>query len=98
MTRKEQIERRTRVIRALEEAKGTQKAAEFRYLRGLTDYLSVLEAQQTRYRLEDTLVLTELAILTNRVTLHRALGGGWAEPEPLPPLASREEEENGSQN
>ena len=77
LTRKEQTTRRQMLIDTLREARATFEAAASRYLRGLTDYLSVLEAQQTRYSVEDTLVLTELSIMTNRVSLHRALGGGW---------------------
>jgi multidrug efflux system outer membrane protein len=80
LTRKEQLERRDRVLSLLREARATQEVAESRYQRGLTDYLTVLEAQQTRFQTEDTLVLVDLAILSNRVALHRALGGGWAEP------------------
>lgn len=83
VTRQEQQRRRQRLKEAVTEAAATQRTAEDRYARGLADYLTVLEAQQTRYSLENQLVLTELAILTNRVTLHRALGGGWATPPPL---------------
>jgi multidrug efflux system outer membrane protein len=80
LSRKELMERRDLVQEALTEARATQDTAESRYQRGLTDYLRVLEAMQTRYALEDALVLVELAILTNRVSLHRALGGGWDIP------------------
>jgi multidrug efflux system outer membrane protein len=83
VTREEQQRRRQRLKEAVKEAAATQRTAEDRYARGLQDYLTVLEAQQTRYSLENQLVVTELAILTNRVTLHRALGGGWASPPPL---------------
>ena len=79
LTRKEQIERRERTLGFLVEARATQRVAESRYRRGLVDYLTVLEAQQTRFRAEENLVLVDLAILSNRVSLHRALGGGWAE-------------------
>lgn len=81
LTRKEQLARRELVKVALEEAVATQEAAQRRYIRGLSDYLQVLEAQFTRYSLEDQLVLTEFAILSNRVSLHRALGGGWDQLE-----------------
>jgi multidrug efflux system outer membrane protein len=80
LTRKEQLERRDRVMAFLNEARATQKVAENRYRRGLVDYLTVLEATQTRFQAEESLVGVDLALLTNRVTLHRALGGGWAEP------------------
>lgn len=77
LTREEQIERRERVLEFLEEARITQEVAESRYGRGLVDYLNVLEAVQTRYQAEEEEVLVDLAIATNRVALHRALGGGW---------------------
>ena len=83
VTRRKQIERRQRVVAFLEEARATQRVAQDRYIRGLSPYLDVLDAQQTRYLAEERLVLVELAILTNRVNLHRALGGGWAEPAPV---------------
>ena len=77
LTRKEQLERRERVLVFLEEARAAQAVAENRYLRGLVGYLDVLEAQQTRYSAEESLVLVDLAIMSNRVGLYRALGGGW---------------------
>ncbi len=80
LTRKEQLERRDRMVDFLAEARATQEVAENRYERGLVDYLTVLDAQRTRFQAEGTLVLVELAILSNRVTLHRALGGGWGRP------------------
>jgi multidrug efflux system outer membrane protein len=83
LTRKEQLERRERVLDFLMEARATQDVAENRYKRGIVDYLTVLEAQQTRFQAEENLVLVDLAVLSNRVTLHRALGGGWAELAPV---------------
>ena len=80
LTRKEQLERRDRVLNVLMEARTTQEVAEDRYGRGLVDYLTVMESQQARFQAEKNLVLVDLAILSNRVALHRALGGGWAEP------------------
>ena len=71
------MKQRALVKETLKEAIATMDAAQFRYTRGLTDYLRVLEAQRTRYDAEESLILVELAILTNRVGLHRALGGGW---------------------
>ena len=83
VTRRKQIERRQRVVTFLDEARATQRVAQNRYIRGLSSYLDVLEAQQTRFQAEENLVLVDLAILNNRVALHRALGGSWAEPGPV---------------
>ncbi|MCG6878148.1 MAG: efflux transporter outer membrane subunit [Deltaproteobacteria bacterium] len=89
LTRRKQIERRADVLSFVVEARATQRVAEERYMRGLVDYLTVLNAQQTRFGAEDQLLQVELTILANRVTLHRALGGGWAV---LPPVKGKETE------
>ncbi len=83
LTRELQLDRREREITFLTEARATQRVAQNRYLKGLVNYLDVLNAQITRYQAEDSLVLVDLTILRNRVALHRALGGSWAEPEAL---------------
>jgi multidrug efflux system outer membrane protein len=77
LTRQQQLQRRERVIIFLSEARETQKTAQQRYERGLVDYLTVLDAQQVRFRAELDLIRVEKAIYQNRVALHRALGGGW---------------------
>lgn len=89
LTRRKQIERRADVLSFVVEARATQRVAETRYMRGLVDYLTVLNAQQTRFQAEDQLLRVELTILANRVTLHRTLGGGWAM---LPPVKGKETE------
>jgi multidrug efflux system outer membrane protein len=83
LTRELQLDRREREITFLTEARATQRVAQNRYVKGLVNYLDVLNAQITRYQAEDSLVLVDLIILRNRVALHRALGGSWAEPEAL---------------
>jgi multidrug efflux system outer membrane protein len=80
LTRREQLNRRKHILNFVQDARATQRIAEGRYQRGLVDYITVLDAQQTRFDAEKDLLEADLAILTNRVTLHRALGGGWAEP------------------
>jgi multidrug efflux system outer membrane protein len=77
LTRKELLEKRELTRQSLAEAKATRDVAWKRYQHGLTDYLQVLDAQKTYFQVEDNLVSTEQAILTNRVTLHRVLGGDW---------------------
>ena len=82
MSRKELFERREKVLSSLREAEDLEGMSRSRYHMGLIDYLQVLEAERMRLEAEEELVLVDLAILTNRVALHRALGGGWAEPPP----------------
>ena len=77
LTRKEQLIRRDRELNFLKEARATQKIAQNQYKSGLADYLTVLSSQQIRFNAEENLVLVDLAILSNRVTLYRVLGGGW---------------------
>lgn len=75
LTNEQQIVRREKVVVFLQRARNTQEIAEKRYQRGLIDYITVLDAIQARFMAEEKLVLTDLAILSNRVTIHRALGG-----------------------
>ena len=84
LTREKQLVRRQRLLKFAEEARATQRVAQNRYIRGLAAYLDVLDAQQTRFQAEENIVEVDLAILVNRVALHRAIGGGWAAPEAIP--------------
>ncbi len=77
LTRQQQLERRDLLVKFREEARSTVEIANDRYTRGLTDYLNVLDAQQSLYQAELDLIDSERAIYTNRVGLYRALGGGW---------------------
>ncbi|MCC6794241.1 MAG: TolC family protein [Candidatus Hydrogenedentes bacterium] len=59
-----------------------------RYVRGLDDFVNVLDAQRSLYATQDQRVQSQTTILLNLVTLYKALGGGWesfetaaAEPE-----------------
>ena len=47
------------------------------YTRGLADFLSVLDAQRQQLTVEDDLVQSDTAVVTNLVALYKALGGGW---------------------
>ncbi len=50
-----------------------------RYKAGRDSYLDVLDSQRSDYSAQQTLIATELAQQNNRVTLYKALGGGWRE-------------------
>ena len=52
-----------------------------RYRKGLSDYLPVLTALNSTHRVERSIVQAEFERLSQRVKLHRALGGGWMKAE-----------------
>ncbi len=54
----------------------TRKLSDARYEKGVDSYLSVLDAQRTLYAAQQNLIAVRLALLANRVTLYRTLGGG----------------------
>jgi len=47
------------------------------YVRGLNDYLAVLDSQRALYVTETELAQSEAAMASNLVALYKALGGGW---------------------
>jgi NodT family efflux transporter outer membrane factor (OMF) lipoprotein len=47
------------------------------YTQGLTDFLSVLIAEQSLLSSQDALAQSNLAIATDLISLYKALGGGW---------------------
>jgi len=61
----------------LVEAERGLRLAELRYSTGADDLLSVLDAQRTRFSVQDQLAQLRLARLTGTVNLYKALGGGW---------------------
>jgi multidrug efflux system outer membrane protein len=53
-----------------------------RYNVGRDSYLEVLDSQRSDYAARQGLISTRLAEQSNRVTLYKALGGGWQEQTP----------------
>jgi multidrug efflux system outer membrane protein len=94
LTRKKQLERRRLLLHFVDDAKRAYDIALERYGRGVVDYLTVLDAQRSYLEAQENLVLAELAILTNRVTLHRSLGGGWGMVETAIEDTQTETEQN----
>ena len=64
----------------LTEARSTLRLAELRYREGVSDLLSVLDAQRTLFSAEDQAAQLRLARLQAVVALYMALGGGWVAP------------------
>lgn len=63
----------------LEAAERAHRLSEARYEAGLDSFLVLLDAQRTLYAAQQSVVATRLAEQANRVTLYKALGGGWKE-------------------
>jgi NodT family efflux transporter outer membrane factor (OMF) lipoprotein len=57
------------------------KISEIQYREGVTDLLTVLNAQQTLFNAQDQLVQIKSARLQADVNLFKALGGGWTEAD-----------------
>lgn len=52
-----------------------------RYLAGLDDYLPVLTAQRSDFETRSNLISAQRQLLTDRISLARALGGAWMQEE-----------------
>ena len=68
-------------IKLLEEryeaTSATLRLAEDQYFAGLTDYLSVLTAQKNHFDLQAQLLSARRRLISERISLMRALGGDW---------------------
>jgi multidrug efflux system outer membrane protein len=74
------LERERQAQEALVDAsKRAYDMSQQRYKSGSDSYLSVLDAQRSYYGAQQGLIATRLAQQNNRVTLYKALGGGWQE-------------------
>jgi multidrug efflux system outer membrane protein len=69
--------RRQTLMGAVESNRRATNLANQLYQQGLSDFLSVLEAQRDLYESEDALVQSDRAVTTDLVSLYKALGGGW---------------------
>lgn len=63
----------------LQSATQAEELSRARYEGGRDSFLVLLDAQRTLYAAQQALVTTRLAEQANRVTLYKALGGGWKE-------------------
>jgi multidrug efflux system outer membrane protein len=73
----EEQERRDRLNEAAQQSQLAVDLATEQYKAGLTDFLSVLDAQRELYADEDQAVQSQTSVTTNVIALYRALGGGW---------------------
>ena len=69
--------RQEKLVAAVESSRQATMLASELYTRGLSDFLSVLDAQRQQLASEDDLAQSDTAVITNLVALYKALGGGW---------------------
>ena len=71
-------ERRDRVAASVRSDETAFELANVQYRAGLTDFLTVLDAQRQLYANQDLLAQSQTRVTTNLIGLYRALGGGWS--------------------
>jgi NodT family efflux transporter outer membrane factor (OMF) lipoprotein len=67
----------------------SQRAVELanqRYVRGLTDFLNLVDAQRQEYDIEEQYTDAQLGAAEQFIALYRSLGGGWESYQALPPV------------
>jgi multidrug efflux system outer membrane protein len=58
------------------------KLSDLLYTNGVASSLDRLDAQRSLFTAQQALVQAKLALLQNRISVYRAFGGGWVEPQP----------------
>jgi len=69
--------RRQALLEAVASSRRAVEMAHELYVRGLSDFLNVLEAQRALYGAENDLAQSEATMASHLVALYKALGGGW---------------------
>jgi outer membrane protein, multidrug efflux system len=69
--------RRARLAEAVGESRLALQLSRELYLRGLADFLTVLDNERSLYAAEDQLVQSDRTRAVSLIALYKALGGGW---------------------
>lgn len=56
-----------------------------RYVRGLTDFLNVIDAERQEYAIEVEYTSAQVGLADEFIALYKSLGGGWESYQNLPP-------------
>jgi len=70
-------DRQEKLAAAVESSRDATMLANELFTRGLSDFLSVLDAQRQQLSAEDELAQSDTLVITNLIALYKALGGGW---------------------
>ena len=74
-------ERIARLRQSEEASAAALRLALDRYMQGLSEYLPVLTAQGLHFDAQSQLLAARRQFIADRITLARALGGGWMNEE-----------------
>jgi outer membrane protein, multidrug efflux system len=80
---REQV-RHARLVGAVEANRRAVELSNELYIRGLGDFLNVLDSQRALFASASDLAQSEATVSTNLVALYKALGGGWEPIAPTP--------------
>ena len=69
--------RRDQLVLAVEQNRRALDLAQSRYQQGVSDFLTVLDAERSLLSTEQQLADSTTTVSENLVTLYKALGGGW---------------------
>jgi NodT family efflux transporter outer membrane factor (OMF) lipoprotein len=83
----QQQENRAQLERAVQANQRAADVARNSYAQGLTDFLTVLVAEQSLFTSQDTLAQSRRDLALDLVALYKAVGGGW-ESQPQAQVAS----------
>ena len=76
--------RQQRLAEAVEASQVALTLSRELYLRGLADFLTVLDNERSVYAAEDQQVQSERTLVVSLIALYKALGGGWEPAQALP--------------
>ena len=80
--------RRDSLAKAVDANRESVDLANQLYTQGLTDFLSVLDAQRQLYQAQDDLAQSDAQLDSSLIALYKALGGGWENAIPESPSAA----------
>jgi NodT family efflux transporter outer membrane factor (OMF) lipoprotein len=81
-----QQERLAKLGDALVASQRAVTLANERYVRGLTDFLNLVDAEREEYDIEEQYTAAQLGAAEQFIALYRSLGGGWENYQSLPPV------------
>ncbi len=76
--------RREQLTQAVAENQPARRLSQSRYQQGVSDFLSVLDAERSLLATQQQLADSTTTVSANLVSLYKALGGGWESD--LPPV------------